>query len=43
MSHVVLRRNLPLDENVQFRVYVQSPAKDGYVDADASGKLLGGG
>lgn len=43
VSHVLLRRNLPLDENVQFRVYVQSPAKDGYVDADASGKLLGGG
>jgi hypothetical protein len=43
VSHVLLRRNLPQDEDIQFRVYVQSPMKDGYVDADASGKLLGGG
>ncbi len=43
VSHVLLRRNLPQDESIQFRVYVQSPMKDGYVDADASGKLIGGG
>jgi hypothetical protein len=37
---VLLRRNLPLSEDVVFRVFVDSPRRSGYLDADQSGKLL---
>ena len=37
---VLVRRNLPDTEDVRLRVYVTSPRKSGYVDADHSGQLL---
>jgi len=40
VSYLILKRNLPFDMDVQYRVFVKSPLRDGYVDADKSGKLL---
>lgn len=40
VSYLLVRRNLPTSWDVQFRVYVKSPLKDGYVDADAEGRVL---
>ncbi len=40
VSSVLLKRNLPYEMDVQYRVFVKSPIKDGYVDADKNGKLL---
>ncbi len=40
VSHVLLRRNLPHDVDVRFRVYVTSPIRDGYLDATADGELI---
>jgi hypothetical protein len=40
VSQVLIRRNLPVSEDVQFRVYVDSPHKSGYIDADQSGKIF---
>jgi len=40
VSHVLVRRDLPESMNVQFRIYVTSPAKDGYLDADQNGKAI---
>lgn len=40
VSYMILKRNLPFDMDVQYRVFVKSPLKDGYVDADKSGKLI---
>jgi hypothetical protein len=40
VNYVILKRNLPIDMDIQFRVFVKSPVKDGYVDADKNGKLL---
>jgi hypothetical protein len=37
---VLVRRNLPDTEEVRLRVYVKSPKKDGYIDADGSGQPL---
>jgi len=37
---VLVRRNLPDSEDVQLRVYVTSPRRSGYIDADGSGQLL---
>ena len=37
---VLVRRNLPDTEGVQLRVYVKSPKKDGYIDADQTGQPL---
>jgi hypothetical protein len=37
---VLVRRNLPDSEDVRVRVYVSSPRKSGYVDADALGNTL---
>ena len=39
-SRVLVRRNLPQDDSVGIRVYVDSPLRSGHVDADARGKLL---
>lgn len=39
-NRVLVRRNLPQDESVGFRVYVGSPYRDSQVDADAHGKLI---
>lgn len=38
VTHILLRRNLPHSMDVQFRVYVSSPTKDGIWDADQYGK-----
>ncbi len=40
VSYMILKRNLPYDMDVQYRVFVKSPLKDGYVDADKNGKLI---
>lgn len=37
---VLVRRNFPDSDDVRLRVYVKSPRKDGYVDADGLGQLL---
>ncbi len=37
ISYVLVRRNLPVSTEVGMRVYVASPVKDGYLDADAEG------
>lgn len=37
---VLVRRNLPESEDVRLRVYVTSPRKSGYVDADKHGQPL---
>jgi|GEM_PF-5020415 len=37
---ILVRRNLPDSEDVRLRVYVTSPRKNGYVDADHTGQLL---
>lgn len=41
VSYLILKRNLPFEMDVQYRVFVKSPIKDGYVDADKNGKLVG--
>lgn len=33
ISHVLVRRNLPLSMDIQMRVYVTSPVRDGHLDA----------
>jgi len=40
VDFVLVRRDLPDSEEVRLRVYVASPRKSGYVDADRSGTLL---
>lgn len=40
VNRVLIRRNLPVDDNVGIRVYVESPLKSSHVDADAHGKLV---
>jgi hypothetical protein len=40
VHRVVVRRNLPRSSDVQLRVFVSSPARDGHVDADADGKIV---
>lgn len=37
---VLVRRNLPDSDDVRLRVYVRSPKRDGYIDADRSGQPL---
>ena len=41
VGYVIVKRNLPIDMDVQFRVFVKSPLKDGFVNADKNGKLIG--
>jgi hypothetical protein len=43
VSHVLIRRNLPHDESIGIRVYVESPLRSSHVDADVRGKLLEAG
>jgi hypothetical protein len=43
VSHVLIRKNLPHDENIGLRVYVESPVRSSHVDADARGKLVEAG
>jgi len=40
VDFVLVRRNLPESEEVRLRVYVVSPRKNGYIDADQSGQPL---
>jgi hypothetical protein len=42
-SRVLIRRNLPQDDSVGIRIYVESPLRSSHVDADARGKLLEAG
>jgi hypothetical protein len=42
-SRVLVRRNLPQDDSVGIRVYVDSPRRSSHVDADARGKPLEAG
>jgi hypothetical protein len=37
---VLVRRNLPDSDDVRLRVYVQSPLRSGYIDADRFGQVL---
>lgn len=39
VSRVLIRRNLPQDDSVGIRVYVESPLRSSHVDADTRGKL----
>ncbi len=38
VGRLVIRRNLPDSEDVRVRVFVKSPRRDGYLDADAEGR-----
>ena len=38
VTRVLIRRNLPIDDNVVMRAYVRSPIKSGQLDADANGR-----
>jgi hypothetical protein len=40
VDFVLVRRNLPDSEDVRLRVYVSSPRRSGYVDADQHGQIL---
>ena len=40
VTHVRIKRNLPLSDDVQVRVFVSGLRKDGYVDADKDGKII---
>jgi hypothetical protein len=40
INYVLVRRNLPVDTEVKMRVFISSPVRDGYLDADAEGHLL---
>jgi hypothetical protein len=40
VTRVIVRRALPAAERVEIRLFVKSPRRDGYLDADASGKPL---
>lgn len=39
VERIVIRRNLPADEAVGIRVYVDSPIRSSHVDADVRGKI----
>lgn len=40
VTRVLIRRNLPSDDDVVMRAYVASPIRSGQLDADAGGRLL---
>jgi hypothetical protein len=40
VDYVLVRRNLPDTDDVRLRVYVSSPRRSGFVDADREGQLL---
>ena len=40
VDYVLVRRNLPDSDDVRLRVYVVSPRRSGYIDADSSGAPL---
>jgi hypothetical protein len=39
VERIVVRRNLPVDEAVGIRVYVDSPIRSSHIDADGRGKI----
>lgn len=39
VREVIVRRNLPVSREVRMRIYVDSPARSGHVDAKANGEL----
>ncbi|MFZ5896665.1 MAG: hypothetical protein ACOY0T_36755 [Myxococcota bacterium] len=43
VSRVLIRRNLPADDTVGIRVYVDSPLRSSHVDADSHGRLVESG
>jgi hypothetical protein len=40
VKEVLVRRALPFERAVRFRVYVESPRRDGYIDADEAGNPI---
>jgi hypothetical protein len=40
VTHIVVRRNLPFSSDVRFRVFVQSPRRNGQLDANRFGHPL---
>ncbi len=40
LRSVLIRRNLPNDDSVGIRVYIDSPLRSGQLDADARGRVL---
>jgi len=40
VDYVLVRRNLPDTDDVRLRVYVSSPRKSGYIEADRTGQIL---
>lgn len=40
VTHVIVQRNLPFSDQVVIRVYVNSPRKSGFIEADAQGNVL---
>jgi hypothetical protein len=40
VREVIVRRNLPFDRSIQIRVYVDSPRRNGTLDATADGRPL---
>jgi hypothetical protein len=40
INYVLIRRNLPVSNEVAMRVFISSPIRDGYLDADAEGRPL---
>jgi hypothetical protein len=39
-THIMLKRPLPFNKDIRFRVYVNSPRRSGSVEYDAKGKML---
>ncbi len=39
VTHAIIKRNLPFSRDIQIRVFVNGTRKNGYLDADASGKV----
>ena len=40
VDFVLVRRNLPDSDDIRLRVYVKSPRRNGYLDADQTGQPL---
>jgi hypothetical protein len=40
VDYVLVRRALPFDTDVRLRVFVKSPRRDGYLDADRTGRPI---
>lgn len=40
VTHIIVQRNLPFSDQVVIRVYVNSPRKSGFIEADAQGNVI---